>query len=170
MAWHVGYKKAGLPPQSGPFSNQNNPQTTSLFINFYIFLFFHAYNMSDNNKSSTLKSYMDSAAGTVHHGIGAVTGSETQKAKGDMKQATARAEQAASHDASLRGPGFTTTTQGAAVRDDPARAEGKWNQTAGAAKQTAGGVVGSEVSFFFFLFSPQPPNKKSGMMILTIEI
>ncbi|KKA29250.1 hypothetical protein TD95_002051 [Thielaviopsis punctulata] len=99
---------------------------------------------NNNNNNSTLKSYMDSAAGAMHHGIGAMTGSETQKAKGDMKQAAARAEHTASHDGGLKGPGFMATSGGTAVRDDPQRREGKWNQTAGAAKETTGGVLGSD--------------------------
>jgi uncharacterized protein YjbJ (UPF0337 family) len=47
--------------------------------------------------------------------------------------------------------------------DDPNRTEGSWNQTAGAAKEFVGGVVGSEVCS---LHQPNPTNIKQPEYIL----
>jgi len=97
--------------------------------------------MSDN--TSTLKSYVDSATGAVQNLVGSVTGNTTDQTKGEAKQHKADAEYEASH-ATLKGPGFSASSSGAVTKDDPDRSAGAWNQTMGSAKETAGGLVGSE--------------------------
>ena len=57
--------------------------------------------------------------------------------------------QLASH-ATAKLPGFTATASGV-TRDNPDRAGGSWDQTVGAAKETVGGLVGSEVCFALWL-------------------
>ncbi|KAK1749952.1 hypothetical protein QBC47DRAFT_394826 [Echria macrotheca] len=98
-------------------------------------------NMSDNN-TSTLKSYVDSAAGAVQSVVGNVLGTSGDQAEGKAKQQKADAEYDASH-ATVKLPGVTATSSGVA-KDDPDRAAGSWNQTIGSAKEFAGGLVGSE--------------------------
>ena len=99
--------------------------------------------MSDNNNTSTLKSYVDSAVGAAQNALGNLTGSTGDQAEGQARQNKGQAEHDASH-ATLKGPGFTATPHGVA-KDDPDRASGSWNQTAGSAKETVGGLIGNEV-------------------------
>jgi uncharacterized protein YjbJ (UPF0337 family) len=105
--------------------------------------------MSDNtnntNNTSTFQSYVDSATGAVQNMIGSVTGNTTDQAKGDAKQQKAGAEYDASH-ATAKVPGFSASSSGAVTKDDPDRSTGAWNQTLGSAKETVGGLIGSEVS------------------------
>ncbi|KAK0635168.1 hypothetical protein B0T17DRAFT_481973 [Bombardia bombarda] len=96
-----------------------------------------------NNNTSTLQSYVDSATGAVQDVVGAVFGSTGDQAEGKAKQQKADAEYEASH-ATAKLPGFTASSSGAITKDDPNRAAGSWNQTAGSAKEFVGGVVGSE--------------------------
>jgi len=97
--------------------------------------------MSDNN-TSTLKSYVDSATGTVQNVVGNLIGSTGDQAEGQAKQRKADAEYDASH-ATAKLPGMTASTSGVA-KDHPDRTAGSWNQTAGSAKEFVGGVIGSE--------------------------
>lgn len=100
--------------------------------------------MSDNtNNTSTLQSYVDSATGAVQSAISSITGNTTEQAKGDAKQSKADAEYQASH-ATAKVPGFTASSSGAITKDDPDRQAGAWNQTIGSAKETIGGLVGSQ--------------------------
>ena len=101
--------------------------------------------MSDTNQSSTLKSYVDSATGAVQNAVGNLTGSNTDQAKGEIRKEKADAEYDASH-TTAKLPGATISGSGAAVRDDPDRTQGSWNQTMGSAKETVGGLIGNEVS------------------------
>ncbi|KAK4131158.1 hypothetical protein BT67DRAFT_388853 [Trichocladium antarcticum] len=87
---------------------------------------------ANNNNTSTLKSYVDSATGAVQN-----------LAQGKVKQQKAEAEYDASH-ATVKLPGATASSAGAVTRDDPDRTAGSWNQTMGSAKEFVGGVVGSE--------------------------
>ena len=43
-------------------------------------------------------------------------------------------------------PGATASSAGAITRDDPDRTTGAYKQTVGSAKETIGGLIGSEVS------------------------
>ncbi|OBT51892.1 hypothetical protein VE04_08114, partial [Pseudogymnoascus sp. 24MN13] len=95
--------------------------------------------MSDNN-TSTIQSYIDSAAGTVQSALGTLTGSSADTNAGQAKQDKATLEGAASH-ATLKGPGFTAPADGIPP-DDPNRQKGSWNQTIGAGKEALGGLVG----------------------------
>jgi hypothetical protein len=64
--------------------------------------------------------------------------------KGEAKQNKADAEYDASH-ATAKIPGFTASSSGSVTKDDPDRVAGSYNQTMGSAKETLGGLVGSEV-------------------------
>ncbi|KPM42046.1 hypothetical protein AK830_g4521 [Neonectria ditissima] len=97
--------------------------------------------MSANN-DSTLKSYVDSASGTLQSALGSITGSTGDKAHGELKKDKADAEHDASH-AAAKVPGGAISSSGVA-KDDPKRTEGSWNQTAGSAKETLGGLIGNE--------------------------
>lgn len=97
--------------------------------------------MSDKN-TSTLQSAIDSVSGTVQSAYGSLVNSSTDQTAGSTKQDKASLESDASH-ATLKGPGFTATASGIAT-DDPRRQEGAWNQTVGAAKETAGGLFGAD--------------------------
>lgn len=99
--------------------------------------------MSDKN-TSTLQSYVDSATGAAQNLMGSITGNTADQNKGDAKQDKAKLEHDASQ-ATAKLPGFTATTSGVA-KDDPNRSAGSWNQTVGSAKETLGGLIGSEVS------------------------
>ncbi|KAK3360242.1 hypothetical protein B0T25DRAFT_565161 [Lasiosphaeria hispida] len=95
-----------------------------------------------NNNTSTLQSYVDSATGAVQNAVGSVFGSSSDQAEGKAKQQKADAENDASH-ATIKLPGAAVTASGVS-KDDPNRAAGSWNQTAGSAKEFVGGVIGSE--------------------------
>ena len=101
---------------------------------------------ANNDNTSTLKSYVDSATGAVQNALGSLTGNTSDQTAGQAKQDKADVEHDASH-ATLKGPGFTASASGV-TKDDPDRAAGSWNQTVGSAKETLGGVIGSEVSRF----------------------
>ncbi|KAK4164846.1 putative cruciform dna recognition protein [Cladorrhinum sp. PSN259] len=98
--------------------------------------------MSDNN-TSTLKSYVDSAAGAAQNLVGNILGTTGDQAEGKAKQEKAQAEYDASH-ATVKLPGATASSAGAITKDHPDRTTGSWNQTAGSAKEFVGGVIGSE--------------------------
>ncbi|KAI1059995.1 hypothetical protein NW752_000933 [Fusarium irregulare] len=99
--------------------------------------------MSDQPQPSTLKSFVDSTTGAVQNAIGSLTGNTSDQAAGDLKKEKAEAEHDASH-ATAKLPGATISGSGAAAKDDPNRSEGSWNQTAGSAKETIGGLIGNE--------------------------
>lgn len=102
--------------------------------------------MSSNDKpTSTLQAAVDSVSGTVQNVIGSLTGSTGDEAQGQAKQDKASAEHDASK-ATVKLPGVSASSSGAVTKDDPDRTSGAWNQTAGSAKETVGGLVGSEVS------------------------
>jgi hypothetical protein len=65
---------------------------------------------------------------------------------GEAKKDKAAFEHDASHAAAKAGP-FSASSSGAVTKDDPNRQKGAWNQTVGSAKETVGGLVGSEVCF-----------------------
>jgi uncharacterized protein YjbJ (UPF0337 family) len=100
--------------------------------------------MADSNQPSTLKSYVDAATGKVQSALGNMTGNTGDQAKGDLRENQAEAEYDASH-ATAKLPGATISGSGAAVADNKERTDGSWNQTAGAAKETLGGLIGNEV-------------------------
>lgn len=98
--------------------------------------------MSD--QPSTASSYLETATGKAQSALGSLTGNTGDKAEGQLRKEDARAEHEASH-ATAKVPGGAISGSGAAVRDDPNRSEGSWNQTAGSAKEAMGGILGSEV-------------------------
>lgn len=98
----------------------------------------------DNKNPSTLQSYVDSATGAVQEAISSITGNTHHKAEADAKHQKTDAEHDAS-DATAKLPGFTASS-GGVTRDHPDRITGSRNQTIGAAKEFAGGLIGSEVS------------------------
>jgi len=98
--------------------------------------------MSDN-QPSTLKSYVDSATGTIQSALGSMMGSTDDKTEGQAKQEEAKAESDASH-ATAKVPGFSASSSGVVTRDDPDRTRGAWSQTVGSAKEFTGNLVGSE--------------------------
>ncbi len=77
--------------------------------------------------------------------VGSVLGSTGDKAQGEARKDKAQAEYEASH-ATVKLPGISASSSGAVTKDDPDRSAGSWNQTVGSAKETVGGLVGSEVS------------------------
>lgn len=99
--------------------------------------------MSTDN-TSTLKSYVDSATGAVQNAVGSIIGSNGDQVEGQAKKEKAQAEYDASH-ATAKLPGFTASSSGAVTKDHPDRNAGSYNQTAGAAKEFVGGVLGNEV-------------------------
>jgi uncharacterized protein YjbJ (UPF0337 family) len=98
---------------------------------------------ANNNNTSTLKSYVDSATGAVQNVLGNIVGSTGDEVEGKTKQQKAQAEYDASHTAAKL-PGMTVSSEGVA-KDHPDRTTGSWNQTAGSAKEFVGGVIGNEV-------------------------
>ncbi|KAK7737900.1 hypothetical protein SLS53_006278 [Cytospora paraplurivora] len=97
---------------------------------------------SNENNTSTFQAAVDNVTGAVQSAIGSITGSTGDKAEGQNKQDKAHAEHDASQ-ATVKVPGGTVTAAGVA-KDDPDRAAGSWNQTAGSAKETVGNVFGVE--------------------------
>ncbi|ROW13376.1 hypothetical protein VPNG_05424 [Cytospora leucostoma] len=97
---------------------------------------------SNENNTSTFQAAVDNVTGAVQSAIGSITGSTGDKAEGQTKQDKAHAEHDASQ-AAVKVPGGTVTASGVA-KDDPDRAAGSWNQTAGSAKETVGNVFGVE--------------------------
>lgn len=104
--------------------------------------------MADN--SSTLKSYVDSATGTVQNALGNLTGNTGDQAKGELRKDKAEVEHDASH-ATAKIPGGAISGSGAVTKDNSDRTEGSWNQTMGSTKEAIGGLIGNEVCRF-----PQP--------------
>ncbi|KAH8599285.1 hypothetical protein B0O99DRAFT_613467 [Bisporella sp. PMI_857] len=98
--------------------------------------------MSDNN-TSTLQSAIDSATGAVQSAIGSITGNISDQTAGEAKKDKAVLENDASHAIAKIG-NLTASPSGAVTKDDPNRTQGSWNQTVGAAKETVGGLIGSE--------------------------
>jgi len=98
--------------------------------------------MSDKN-TSTLQSYIDSATGAVQSAIGGLTGNTSDQNAGEAKKDKAQLENEASHATAKLG-GYSASSSGAITKDDPNRQQGSWNQTIGAAKESIGGLVGSE--------------------------
>ncbi|MCJ1393782.1 hypothetical protein MMC18_006658 [Xylographa bjoerkii] len=98
--------------------------------------------MSSDN-SSSLKAYVDSASGAVQSAIGSLTGSTADKAQGEQTRANAATSQESSHTVGKFGP-IAVSPSGGVSQDDPARAEGSWNQTVGSGKEMLGNLVGSQ--------------------------
>ena len=65
------------------------------------------------------------------------------QAQGENRKAVADAEHAASHSAAKLGP-ITATPDGGMAQDSANRTAGSWKQSAGAAKEAIGGIVGAE--------------------------
>ncbi|KAF2972411.1 hypothetical protein GQX73_g1054 [Xylaria multiplex] len=98
--------------------------------------------MSTNDNTSTLKSTIDAVTGAAQNALGTITGNTTDQTKGEAKQHKADAENDASQ-ATVKIPGFTATASGVS-KDDPDRTAGAYAQTVGSAKETLGGLIGSE--------------------------
>jgi uncharacterized protein YjbJ (UPF0337 family) len=94
--------------------------------------------------------------------VGKVMGSSGDEAKGQMRQNQAHAENEASH-ATAKIPGFTASGEGVVTKDSDERTKGQWNQTMGSAKETVGGLVGSEVCSLvpFPTISPNMASKQA---------
>lgn len=99
--------------------------------------------MSSKDNNSTLQSYLDSAASTIHSGIAAITGSAGDQANADQAKAKADAEKDLSHAAVKAGP-FTVSSSGAAAKDNEDRTQGQWDQTVGSVKEATGNLLGNE--------------------------
>ncbi|KAI1327335.1 hypothetical protein F5Y16DRAFT_198918 [Xylariaceae sp. FL0255] len=99
--------------------------------------------MSANDNTSTLKAAYDSVTGAAQNVLGSLTGSNADQVEGQTKQDKASAEHDASQ-ATVKVPGFSASSSGAVTKDDPDRVSGSYNQTMGSAKETLGGLVGSE--------------------------
>lgn len=98
--------------------------------------------MSDD-QSSSLKSYIDSATGTVQSTLGSLTGNTGDQAKGDATKDNAAAEKDASHTIGKIGP-YAVSSSGGISSDDPRRTQGSYDQTMGSAKEAVGGLFGAE--------------------------
>ncbi|KAI5860190.1 hypothetical protein GGS23DRAFT_599570 [Durotheca rogersii] len=96
-----------------------------------------------NDNTSSLKSAVDYAAGTVQNAFGSATGDVSRQAEGQAKQKKGDAEYDASQ-ATAKLPGATVSSSGAITKDDPNRASGAYDQTVGSAKEFVGGLTGSE--------------------------
>ncbi|MCJ1483179.1 hypothetical protein MMC06_003346 [Schaereria dolodes] len=99
--------------------------------------------MSSDN-SSSLKSYMDQATGTIQSAIGSVTGSTGDKVEGENTKDKAAAEKDLSHTVGKVGPFAVSGSGGGVAQDSPDRTEGSWNQTVGSAKESIGNFVGAD--------------------------
>ncbi|KAN0083455.1 hypothetical protein V8E54_002543 [Elaphomyces granulatus] len=100
---------------------------------------------SDNNpSSSTFKSYLDQAVGTAQSAIGSITGNNENKEQGENTKKQGKNEHDASHTVTKVGPFTADPNTGAAVKADPGRSSGSWNQTVGAAKESIGNMIGNE--------------------------
>ncbi|KAI1162842.1 hypothetical protein F5B18DRAFT_362023 [Nemania serpens] len=99
--------------------------------------------MSSNNNTSTLQSTIDAVTGAAQNAFGSLTGSTGDQTKGQAKQHKADAEYDGSQ-ATAKIPGFSASSSGAVTKDDSDRTSGAYNQTVGSAKETFGGLVGSE--------------------------
>ena len=65
------------------------------------------------------------------------------QAKGDVKQEKGAAEKDASHTIGKLGS-YNVSASGGVSKDDPRRAQGNWDQTIGAGKETIGNALGFE--------------------------
>lgn len=65
------------------------------------------------------------------------------QAQGQERQKEGQAEHDASHAAAKLG-NYSVSSSGAVTKDNPDRSAGQWNQTVGAAKESLGGLVGSQ--------------------------
>ncbi|KAL8950785.1 MAG: hypothetical protein Q9222_003192 [Ikaeria aurantiellina] len=98
--------------------------------------------MSDG-QSSTAKSYLDSAVAQGQSALGSLTGSTGDKTEAAARKDQAAAEKESSHTIGKMGP-LNVSPSGGVSADDPNRSEGSWNQTLGSAKESLGGLIGSE--------------------------
>ncbi|KAL8770661.1 MAG: hypothetical protein Q9209_003729 [Squamulea sp. 1 TL-2023] len=98
--------------------------------------------MSDKN-SSTAKSYLDSAIAQGQSALGSLTGSTRDKTEAAARKDQATAEKESSHSVGKLGP-LNVSPSGGVSTDDPNRTEGSWNQTLGSARESVGGLIGSE--------------------------
>jgi uncharacterized protein YjbJ (UPF0337 family) len=101
--------------------------------------------MSDK-ETSTLRSYIDSATGTIRNKVGNLTGSNAEQEAGAAKKDKSEAEYNDSQ-ATAKIGGYTASNTGHVTKDDPNRSGGSWNQTFGSGKEMVGNLVGSEVIF-----------------------
>ncbi|MCJ1427079.1 hypothetical protein MMC29_004982 [Sticta canariensis] len=95
------------------------------------------------NEASTGKSYLDSAIAAGQSALGSITGNPADKHQAADTKSQASNEKDLSHTVSKVGP-FAATPQGGVSTDDPSRAQGSYNQTIGSAKESLGGLLGSE--------------------------
>lgn len=98
---------------------------------------------SNQDNTSTLQSYADSAMGAIHSGIASITGSAGDQANADQAKAKAEAEKDLSHSAAKAGP-FTISSSGAPAKDNSDRTEGQYDQTMGSVKEALGNLTGNE--------------------------
>lgn len=99
--------------------------------------------MSTNDNTSTLKSYLDSATGTIQSGVASITGSAGDQANANQSKAKAEAEHDLSHSAAKAGP-FTVSSTGAPAKDNADRSQGQWDQTMGSLKEATGNLIGND--------------------------
>ncbi|KAK8241501.1 hypothetical protein HDK77DRAFT_256738 [Phyllosticta capitalensis] len=97
--------------------------------------------MSDKN-TSTLQSYVDSATSTVQSAVGSLTGNTADKKQAANKATEADVKHDLSHAGASAGPVDVSASGAHAKSTD--RQQGSWNQTLGSAKETLGGLIGSE--------------------------
>ncbi|MCJ1265349.1 hypothetical protein MMC22_005226 [Lobaria immixta] len=98
--------------------------------------------MADKEASSG-KSYIDSAIAAGQSVLGSITGNQADKDQAANTKSQAADEKDLSHTVGKVGP-FAATPQGGVSVDDPSRAEGSYNQTVGSAKESLGGLIGSQ--------------------------
>lgn len=68
----------------------------------------------------------------------------TIQTKGQANQDQGKLEHDASHTTAKVGPITADPNTGAAVKDDPNRTSGSWDQTVGSAKESLGNLIGNE--------------------------
>ncbi|EPQ67330.1 BgtA-20737 [Blumeria graminis f. sp. tritici] len=98
--------------------------------------------MTDQS-ASTLKSYANSTIGTVQSAIGSVMGNATDEASGEKKKEEAKDEYEASQTVAKGGPVTISSDGGISVANSD-RTKGSWGQTAGAAKEALGSLMGNK--------------------------
>ncbi|CCU83113.1 unnamed protein product [Blumeria hordei] len=98
--------------------------------------------MADQS-ASTLKSYANSTVGTVQSALGSVMGNSAEKASGERKKEEAENICDTAERVAKGGP-VTITSAGGISMADSDRTKGSWGQTAGAAKEALGSLVGSK--------------------------
>ncbi|SPN99099.1 related to mismatched base pair and cruciform DNA recognition protein [Cephalotrichum gorgonifer] len=99
--------------------------------------------MSDNNNTSTLNSYITSAAGAVQSGIASITGNTGDKANAEHTKSEAEAQKAASQSAAKLGP-FSIGSEGGVAKDSSDRTQGQYDQTMGSLKEATGNLLGND--------------------------